>query len=221
MSEDFEAVCEEFGVQRAFVLGWSLGGRTGVSLTSFAKTLIINILAAHLADIVTHATSVKIAGLINVQGPPYIDATIISRVAKPETMVLLGTLAQPPSVDAFQETVLKFIRSCSSVMSQDLYRKLLEGVLLQPRSVTAKLITRKQDPEKFLQEAREGKLDALVVRGGKDALVNSEELEAVYQDLGWKKYRLIHLDDGDHLPWVSSSEEFCTAVLGWVKERQM
>lgn len=26
MSEDFEAVCKEFGVTKAFVLGWSLGG---------------------------------------------------------------------------------------------------------------------------------------------------------------------------------------------------
>lgn len=25
-SEDFEAVCKEFGVTKAFVMGWSLGG---------------------------------------------------------------------------------------------------------------------------------------------------------------------------------------------------
>ncbi len=168
----------------------------------------------------THATAVEIAGLINVEGPPYIDTAIITRVARPETMVILGALIQPPSVDVFQQTALKFIRYCSEVMSQDFYRKLLEGVLLQPRSVTEKLITRKQDPGRFLQDAREGKLDVLVIRGGKDKLVDTEELEAVYKDLGWQKYKSILLEEADHLPWVSSSEEFCDKVLGWVKECQ-
>lgn len=104
-------------------------------------------------------------------------------------------------------------------MSQDLYRVLLEGVILQPRAVTGKLITRKQDPVRFLQDARDGKVDVLVVGGGKDELVDAEGLMLIYKELGWKKYTLKRLDKADHMPWISAAETFRDTVLGWVKER--
>lgn len=133
----------------------------------------------------TYNTSVEIAGLINVTGLPYIDA--VPRIAEPGGTVLSKTLAQPASVDAFQQAALSFLHECSDFVSEDLFRKLLEGIILQPRAVTMKVYTRKQDVEEFLQKAREGKLDLLVVRGGIDKLIDGKELEAVYKELGWKK----------------------------------
>lgn len=141
---------------------------------------------------------------------------MIARTASAETLEVLGTLARPASVDVFQETALLFVHLCSNVVSPDLSRRMLEGIILQPRSVTAKLITRRQQVDKYLQDGREGKLNVLVVTGGKDKLIRVEGFRAVYEELGWKNCMLKHVEEGDHMPWVSSGEQFRDAVLGWV-----
>ncbi|KAF9449216.1 alpha/beta-hydrolase [Macrolepiota fuliginosa MF-IS2] len=218
MSEDFEAVCKEFGVAKAFVLGWSLGGMA-VRSALLQRTDGCDDPVTQFADIIAHNVSVEISGLINVEGPPYIDAAIISRVSNSETLAILGALAQPTSVDDFQETTLQFVRRCSNVISPDLCRVLLEGVIVQPRAVTGRLLSRQQNPEKLLQGGRDGKLDVLIVSGGEDRMVGVEGLRAVYEEIGWKKCSFKHLDKADHIPWASSAEAFRDAVLGWVKGR--
>lgn len=167
----------------------------------------------------TYNTSVKISGFINVAGAIYLDPSMAQRTAKPEIFKYLSALTNPPSVDAFQEATLNFIHICSDKLSPCLFRVLLEGVILQPRGVAARVNTRKQNPEKMLQEARNGRLKLLAIGGGKDKLLNAEGFKSVFQDLGWKRYTYKHLEEADHIPWVSCAEEFREVVLAWLKEQ--
>ncbi|KAJ3569560.1 hypothetical protein NP233_g4963 [Leucocoprinus birnbaumii] len=212
MAEDFEAVCKEFGVEKAFVLGWSLGGTSLHFSVESAEMMKVS--AAFFADLVNFTKSVNISGFINVAGPPYIDQGLFARVAASSTLEILVALSQPSSVDVFQENTLKLIRTLSSVMSPDLFRTLLEGVIIQPRAITARIVSRKQDPTRLVQEGREGKIDTLVITGGRDILINVPGLKAVYEDLGLQKCTMKHLEEADHVPWVSSRDEFRETVLG-------
>lgn len=107
----------------------------------------------------------------------------------------------------------------SDYLSPELSCTLLEGVILVPRAVAGKLTTRTQDPEKMLQQARAGELEALVITSEKDKLLNSDGVREVYEESGWKKYVLRHIKDADHMPWLSKADEFREIVLGWMKER--
>lgn len=177
-------------------------------------------LAAHFVDIMAYNTSITISGLINVEGAIYLDPSITERTVNHENFKVLRTLINPPSVDVFQETILAFIHMCSDKLSPEFFRVLLEGVILQPRTIAARLNTRKHNPEKMLQEAREGRLELLVVSGGKDKLLNVEGFKAVFEDLGWKKHTYKHLEEADHIPWVSCPEGFREIVLSWISERR-
>lgn len=124
----------------------------------------------------------------------------------------------PPSVDAFQETTLKFLHLCSEKVSPGLFRVLLEGMIQQPRRAAAWIHQRTHNPEKMMQEARSGKLPLLAITGGKDNVVVAEELKTVLEASGWKELVYRHLEDADHIPWVSCPEEFRGVVLGWLKD---
>lgn len=150
-------------------------------------------------------------------GAPYLEPSVSELVFSREGHWFAGKLASPPSVDVFQETIFDFIRACSDDLSPELFRILVEGVLLQPRSITPRVSTRSQNPEKLLQEARAGNLPTLVVTGGKDRLVNAEGLKAVTQRGEWQKSTYSHLENADHMPWVSLPDIFRDTVLGWVK----
>ncbi|KAF9444796.1 alpha/beta-hydrolase [Macrolepiota fuliginosa MF-IS2] len=201
MSEDFEAVCKEFGVTKAFVLGWSLG-------------------AAHFVDIINYNTSVTISGFINSSGLMYISPPVIFRMAKPEALVILAELTQTgSSIEAFQSTAQRFCSFLSDDLTPDLRRALLEGIMLVSSNVAGKLSTRAHDPEKMLQEGRDGGLEVLVVTGGKDKLVNATGVRETYEESGWKKCIHRHLEEGDHMPWLSRPDEYRDLVLSWIQER--
>ncbi|KAF5350070.1 hypothetical protein D9756_009078 [Leucocoprinus leucothites] len=219
MAEDFEAVCKKFRVTSAIVLGWSLGGMWLRLEWPGAKS--DGYFRAFFSDLVNFASSVDITGFINVAGPPYIDQDLFARVARPATLGILAALSQPPSVDVFQENALNLVHLFSEVISHDLFCTLLEGVIIQPRAVTAQVVSRKQDPTKLLQEGRDGKMEVLVVTGGKDSLVSAPGLRAVYEEMGWKKCTVKHLDEADHMPWVSRGDEFREIILGWIKGGRM
>ncbi|KXN83245.1 hypothetical protein AN958_01650 [Leucoagaricus sp. SymC.cos] len=195
--EDFEAVCCEFGITTTFILGWSLG-------------------SGHFVDIVTYNTSIAVSGFINIAGVVVLDPAISSRAGKPEVFEVLGTLACPPSVDVFQETVFRFISMCSDKLSPDLARILLEGIMLQPRKAAVIMNSRKHDPNKILQEAREGRLKLLAIGGGRDQTLNVNGFKSVLEEVGWKGYRFEYLPGADHMPWVSQPDEFRDVVLQWV-----
>ncbi|KAF9449217.1 alpha/beta-hydrolase [Macrolepiota fuliginosa MF-IS2] len=200
MWEDFKAVCEEFQIEKTYILGWSLG-------------------SAHFVDIITYNTSITVLGLINVQGAIYLDSSFAKRTVNYENFKVILTLANPPTIDIFQETVFAFLHTCSDKLSPELFRILLEGVIQQPRAIAARLNSRTHNPEKMLREAREGKLELLVVSAGKDKLLNVEGFKAVFDELGWKKWTYEHLEDADHIPWVSCPEAFREIVIPWVRER--
>ncbi len=169
-------------------------------------------------DILTYNTSVILLGLIYAAGTIYLDPSIMERTTSRESLEIAKILADPPSVDVFQETVFDFLHLCSKKFPSDLFRILLEGILLQPRSIVMRLASRSQNPEALLQEVREGKLPIFVLTGGKDKLMKSEGLKAVIRELGWQNYTHRHLEEADHVPWVSCPETFRDTVLGWVKD---
>ncbi|KAF5350071.1 hypothetical protein D9756_009079 [Leucocoprinus leucothites] len=200
--EDFEVVCTEFEVQEAYILGWSLG-------------------SAHFVDILTYNTSITISGLINVAGAVVLVPGMFKSPPSytPEAHEILTTLARPPSVDDFQVTVFRFINICSEKLSPNLARILLEGIMLQPRRCAISMNARTHDPTKMLQEAREGRLKLLVIGGGKDKTLNVEGFKALLDETGWKEYTYRHLEEADHMPWVSQPDAFRDIVLGWISRR--
>ncbi|XP_006459465.1 hypothetical protein AGABI2DRAFT_191431 [Agaricus bisporus var. bisporus H97] len=198
-SEDFEAVCREFEVREAYVLGWSMG-------------------AALFPDIMTYTTSVKILGFINVAGVVSVDPSIKRSSSRPLANEWGGILLSPPSVDAFQEALFQFLHICSDELSPELFRILLEGMIMQPRGAAVLAFKRKQNPEKMLQEARGGRLPLLGISGLKDKGLIAEELKRELENLGWKRMTYRFLQDADHIPWVSCAEEFREIVLTWIKE---
>jgi pimeloyl-ACP methyl ester carboxylesterase len=163
-------------------------------------------------------TSITINGFISVGGAIYLDPSIAERTVKPFVFECAGALTSPPSTDAFQEGLLNFLHACSEKLSNDLFRVLLEGMIRQPRAAAVWVHKRKQDPEKMLEEARAGKLPLLAIGGGKDKFLNAEGFRATYEDLDWKKMTYRHMEDADHIPWVSCPEEFREAVLTWLEE---
>jgi pimeloyl-ACP methyl ester carboxylesterase len=175
-------------------------------------------IAAQFVDIMTYNTSVRIRGFISVGGAIYLDPSIAERTVKPLVFECAAALTSPSSTDVFQEGLLNFLHACSEKLSTDLFRVLLEGMVLQPRAAAVWVHKRKQDPERMLEEARAGKLPLLAIGGGKDKFLNAEGFKATYEDLGWKKMTYRHLEDADHIPWVSCPEEFREVVLAWFEQ---
>lgn len=141
------------------------------------------------------------------------------RVAAPRSLGLLADLTQSANADVFKHAAVMFVSWLSDHLSPELSRALLEGVHVVPKTITGKLATRFQNPQKMLREAREGKLELLVIACAKDMLVNLEGYKAVFEESGWKNCSLQQLEEADHMPWVSSAEEFREVVIGWMKER--
>ncbi|XP_006456516.1 hypothetical protein AGABI2DRAFT_195608 [Agaricus bisporus var. bisporus H97] len=200
-SEDFEAVCSEFNVREAYVLGWSIG-------------------SAQFVDIMSYNTTVRINGFISVAGAIYLDPSVAKRTARPLVFECAAALTAPSSTDVFQEGLLNFLHLCSDKLPTDLFRVLLEGMVLQPRAAAVWVHKRKQDPEKMLEAARAGKLPLLAIGGGKDKFLDEDGFKATYEELGWQRMTYRHLEDADHVPWVSSPEEFRDVVLAWLRELQ-
>lgn len=217
-SEDFEAVCSEFNVREAYVLGWSIGC---ASLLNTARYYNANrTLAAQFVDIMSYNTTVRINGLISVAGAIYLDPSVAKRTARPLVFECAAALTAPSSTDVFQEGLLNFLHLCSDKLPTDLFRVLLEGMVLQPRAAAVWVHKRKQDPEKMLEAARAGKLPLLAIGGGKDKFLDEDGFKATYEELGWQRMTYRHLEDADHVPWVSSPEEFRDVVLAWLRELQ-
>ncbi|XP_006456513.1 hypothetical protein AGABI2DRAFT_188435 [Agaricus bisporus var. bisporus H97] len=198
-AEDFEAVCREFEVREAYVLGWSIG-------------------AAVLADIMAYTTPVNILGFINVAGLVYVDPSVNSHVASRLAREWGPPFLFPPSGDAFQESCSQFIHICSDEISPELFSILMEGMAMQPRGIAARVCVRKQNPENMLEEARGGRLPLLAISGLKDKALYTEKLKGELEALGWKRMTYRYLQDADHIPWVSCAEEFREIVLTWMKE---
>jgi pimeloyl-ACP methyl ester carboxylesterase len=166
----------------------------------------------------TYNDSVKILGFINVEGGLYRDGSIFKRLMGPVASKYRTILVDPPSVDAFQENVLGFLHLCSEKLPPKLFRILLEGMIQQPRRAAELVHQRTHNPEKMMQEARSGKLPLLAISGGKDNVVVAGEFKTVVEASGWKELVYRHLEDADHIPWVSCPEEFRGVVLAWLKD---
>lgn len=173
--------------------------------------------AAQFVDIITYNTSIEIRGCINVAGAIHLDPSINQRTAKPLVFECGAALTTPSSVDTFQEALFKFLHLCSEELSPDLFRILLEGMILQPRGVAKWVNKRTQNPEKMLHEARAGRLPQLAISGGRDELLIVEGFKKVFEELEWKRLTYRHLPNADHMPWVSCAEEFREIVLAWLK----
>jgi pimeloyl-ACP methyl ester carboxylesterase len=163
-------------------------------------------------------TSITISGLINVAGVVVLRADMATspHAHTPELFEVLGTLARPPSVDAFQEAVFGFINMISDKLPPDMARILLESIMLQPRRSAIMMNTRTHNPERMLQEARAGNLKLLAIGGGRDKTLSVEGFKAILEETGWKEYTYRHMEEADHMPWVSKPDEFRDIVIGWV-----
>lgn len=143
----------------------------------------------------------------------------MTHVVNPESLAILGALSQSTDVDAFQKAVLQFVSWLSDYLNPELYRKLLEGVIVVPRDVAVKLTTRIQDPRRMLQLGREGRLDVLVVMGEKDKFFCLDGVKSVYEEVGWKNVVFRLVEGADHMTWLSRPDVFRDTVLTWIQGR--
>ena len=74
----------------------------------------------------------------------------------------LNPLLQSTDVDAYQKGALHFLNVCGEDLPYHLRQRLLGDILVQPRGVTKRLVTRHQDESGLLKAAQGGSAKAIV-----------------------------------------------------------
>ncbi|PFH49652.1 hypothetical protein AMATHDRAFT_62782 [Amanita thiersii Skay4041] len=196
LAQDFDAVVGEFRLVKPFVLGWSMG-------------------ATHVADILAAHPPSYISGIINVEGLPYLAAGVFSSLCKSAALNVLEVMQRTEDVPLFQEMAELFVMMCSDKLPYNLRLACLGGVMVQPRMVVRRLVSRVQDESGLLKAGKEMKLPMLMVWGGEDKLSSCAGFKEVLE--GWQEYTEVGLLEADHVPWLSCPEEFRNVILDWVE----
>ncbi|PFH46681.1 hypothetical protein AMATHDRAFT_43441 [Amanita thiersii Skay4041] len=195
-SEDFDAVLQAFNLTKPYIAGWSLG-------------------ASFLADILSFHLPSCFSGVINITGIPHLGP-ILTQIASPQSLGCLPPLLQTTDVDAYQEAARRFVEMCSDNLSFAVHQAWLGNLMIQPRLVTQRLMSRTQDESGFLRAGRESDLPLLVIVARKDKIIQADEVLRALK--GWRNRKEVVMQEADHTPWVNCEEEFREAVLSWIKE---
>jgi pimeloyl-ACP methyl ester carboxylesterase len=212
----------------------------------------MSLLAPHITDILSFQDPSLnlLSGIVNISGPPYLsspsqaaaasDQSPRSRppVSGPRSDAISAALVQTTDVEAFQRAAISFVDGMSHKWSRSsesqshgdhwhLTKQIWIGdVILQPRHITLKAATRKQDPTAFFRAGERNhddgsqacRIPLLYVYGSKDEIVYGENVLQILRDC-WKdeeRMDLLRIEDGDHIPWMTDSEKFREGVLGWI-----
>lgn len=215
--EDFHVVCEAFGVEEPFILAWWV---LTLALNQFVTRdgcYFRSIGGLHFADILSSGVQSPIKGLINVAGLPYSSPEILETCRTAECASILQPFVYPKAVEEMQAALTEFVELLSGALVYPVKEAVLGTAFSQPRPVLAKQLTRKQDTKPFLEAGKRGDIPLLVVYGTKDRLIKGEGVAKAFQDNGWKRLRVVSVDDGDHLLWISRPKVFREVVLNWIK----
>jgi pimeloyl-ACP methyl ester carboxylesterase len=196
-----------------------------------------------------------LSGIVNISGPPYLsspsqaaaapseDQSPRSRppVSGPKSDAISAALVQTTDVEAFQRAAISFVDGMSHKWSRSSDPECHDGgsqhwhltkqiwigdVILQPRHITLKAATRKQDPTAFFRAGERHhddgslacRIPLLYVYGSRDEIVYGENVLQILRDC-WKdgeRMEVLRIEDGDHIPWMTDSENFREGVLGWI-----
>ncbi|KAJ7641579.1 Alpha/Beta hydrolase protein [Roridomyces roridus] len=194
LADDFEAVVEAFGLQRPWVLGWSLGG-------------------TFITDILSFKPATYISGIIYAGALPYMGPTL-AKVGTPACLALLPPLMQTTDVDAYREAAVAFVDLADGSLPYSFYLACLGASVIQKRAATVRLLSRTQDATGLIAAGRDAGLPMLIIHGLKDRIiVRGETLRAVE---GWKNLTTVEIEDAEHFMWISQPDKFREAVLGWI-----
>ncbi|KAF8340196.1 Alpha/Beta hydrolase protein [Amanita rubescens] len=186
LAEDFDAVIQRFNVVRPYVVGWSIG-------------------ATHFVDILSLHPPSYLAGIININGPPFFGPSF-PRFITPAIGEVISHLRQPSDVDAYQKWALRFIDLCADDMPYHL-RQICLGDVMVRRGPP-------QDGSGLLAAIRDFGLPMLLVLGENDKITNVEELAKYVQE--WKSCTMVKLSGADHTPWIKHPDLFRETVLNWI-----
>lgn len=187
----------------------------------------INSLATNITDVLSFQPSSYLRGIVYLSALPYMGP-VLAKVGYPETLVCLPPLTQTTDVDAFQKAARDFVDLMVNDEKDEhytLHQAMLGDILVQPRAVTVRLLSRVQDTSGLLNSGKEGAdLPLLVIHNKKDRVSNSQEvIKAVGEPGEWKDIEVVEIEEGDHMPWLgkdsSNNRSFKKAMFDWVERK--
>ncbi|KAL2008440.1 hypothetical protein VTN00DRAFT_6634 [Thermoascus crustaceus] len=200
IAEDFVAVCEAFGVKKAFLAGWSYGG-------SIAADLL-----AHYGP-----EYIPIAGDILLAGVPYLS--MFGDVAHDVVMGIFPGLLSS-EVEAFSKSVDDLIDSCvaDGFEVSDATRWAWIGAAATQRPAVRHLLrARTQDATNFLSTSTRGKLPLLVIQGTKDKHIYHEKMEKFVRTTFGDAAEYHRLDGVGHSPFHERPETVNRLILDFIE----
>ncbi|KZT52833.1 alpha/beta-hydrolase [Calocera cornea HHB12733] len=199
MSEDYMAVTAAFGVTKAFIVGWSMGG-------SFA------------ADVCAHPGPDVLHGIVFMDCVPFCQPAVVMGITTPALGALVPGLLTTDDVALFSRTILEFIESCAYDKTRMSYRTraaLLGDSILQPPAVRNAAFTRTTDPAPFLKAG--ATLPLLFLHGREDEHLVAERVLEVIQPSFGERLEVHILEGVGHGPFIDAPEKTRELVLDFVK----
>lgn len=181
----------------------------GNSIYSFIDSLGTNV-----ADILSAHPPSYLSGVVYITPVPYMGP-VLQQVASPAALACLPRFLQTEDVTVFQETALQFLDLCSKSCPQPLRLACLGSIMVQPRAVTLRLLSRTQDETGLLKAGRESDLPLLIIEAKADAIIGGDEVRSAMD--GWRNLKVVEIDGADHMPWVGHPDIVRQAILNWVK----
>ncbi|TBU24034.1 alpha/beta-hydrolase [Dichomitus squalens] len=196
-AEDFKTVCEAFGVEKPFLIGWSLGGAIAVDvINAYGPTYLSGIIycgggAIHLE----YGMSTTSAFLVGAFG------TLMTESAQEMTA----------AASFFADSC---VAPTSLPISYPLKLQMMGGFLAAPRHAKIQNFSRKQDASAEW-ERRVRNVPVFVVQGREDQHRNWEAMRALLERL-YADLEIYMLDGVGHSPHLESPAETNKAIGTWV-----
>lgn len=169
----------------------------------------------HSADILSYHPSSYLSGIIYAGAFPYVNA--VQQAGQNKLSEVVASLLTPTiDVDSFQKAAQAFVSGLIHKQDATPYRlrqALIGDIVLQPRIVAIRAVTRKQDEQSLLKAGKEGSLRVLVLTGKDD--VESITVKALGE---WKKIEVAEIEDAGHMMFADQPDKFMENILAWIKK---
>ncbi|KZO90312.1 alpha/beta-hydrolase [Calocera viscosa TUFC12733] len=199
MSEDYIAVTEAFGIQRAFIVGWSIGGAAAADVCSFPGASVLH-------------------GIIYLDALPFCSSEFIPRVITGAIAAIIPGLLEAGDVALFSRAIVQFVESCvyqKEKMPYELRAACLGDVVLPSPTVRQLCLSRVQDPTSLQQAGKTTPL--LMIHGEEDAHIVGKKIEAEMKPHFGDRLEVHYLKGVGHAPFIEEPEKTRDLVLSFVK----
>ncbi|KAF9467592.1 Alpha/Beta hydrolase protein [Collybia nuda] len=195
LAGDFDAVVEGFKLIKPIPVGWSMGG-------------------THITDVLSLHPPSYLTGVVYISPLPYMGP-ILQQVASPAVLACLPRFLRTDDVNIFQGTALEFLDLCSQTCPQSLRLACLGSIMVQPRAVTQRVLSRTQDQTGLFKAGEESGLPFLLFDARADAIIDGKAVRSAVA--GWRNLKVVEIDGADHMPWVGHPQVVRQGILDWVK----